>query len=137
MAKPTYLTAKAGGHLGSRLEFFTVKTSLDVQPGLITNPTLPAGGVDAGEIVKETAGQLRLDYFVQTVNLFAQPVILTMLPVTAADGNGDTQGFTFALEHVGATDVARLGAALAGAIVAAGDAADLAAAAALITVTAQ
>jgi hypothetical protein len=137
MTKPQEQRVKAGGHLGSRLEFFTVKTSLDVQPGLVSPLVLPAGGVDASEIEKETAGQKRLDYFVATVNMFAQPVVLNFLPVTTADGNGDTQGFMFALEHVGATDVARLTAALAVAIVANGDAADVAAATALITVTAQ
>lgn len=127
MTKPQEQRVKAGGHLGSRLEFFTVKTTLDVQPGLISPLVLPAGGIDASEIEKETAGQKRLDYFVATVNLFAQPVILTML----------ADGFMFALEHTKATDVARLSAALAVAIVANGDAADLVAAAALVTVTAQ
>ena len=147
MTTPQEQRVKAGGKLGSQLEFFTVKTSLAIQPGMKTASELaaevaarvptPVAGADFNEIVKETVSQARLDYFVAAINEFAQPVVLNLLPVVTADSNGDTQGISFAFEHVGCASVAKIQAGLAAAIVAAGDAADLTAALALITVTAQ
>lgn len=145
MTTPQENRVKAGAKLGSQLEFFTVKTSLDITPGMKSEAALAAevtakgyvAGADFNEINKELASQTRLDMFVATINQFAQPVVLTFLPVVSADTNGDTMGIMFAFEHVGAATVAKLQAALAAAIVVSGDADDLAAAAALITVTAQ
>lgn len=156
MTTPQEQRVKAGPQLGSRLEFFTVKTSLDIQPGQLSTAELKAAAAtahatqaatlgastsdanaDFNEVQKDTTGQARLDYLVATIEMFAQPILLTVLPVVTADTNGDTQGITFAFEHVGAADVTRLTAAIAAAIVANGDAVDVAAATALITVTKQ
>lgn len=146
MTTPQEQRVKAGAKLGSQLEFYTVKTSLDITPGMKTEAAIKAEvaaiegivkGADYNSIVKELPSQTRLDLFVATINEFGQPVILNFLPVTSADGNGDTMGISFAYEHVGCASVAKIQAALAAAIVVAGDAADLTAAAALITVTKQ
>jgi hypothetical protein len=157
MTTPQEQRVKAGPMLGSRLEFFTVKTSLDIQPGtpLTTADLIAAaasvhnaqadtlGGtktltaVDFNEVQKDTAGQARLDYFVAAINTFAQPIMLSVIPTFGADTNGDTNGITFAFEHVGAADVDRLADAIADAIVVNKDAANLTAAKALITVTKQ
>ena len=121
MTKPQENRVKAGPQIGSQVEFFSVRTSLDIQPGLAVL-TLPANGVDASEIEKETAGQKRLDALMAIVGTFAQPLMLKISAVGAADGNGDTQGVTFAFEHVGAATVATLTAAITAGMVAYGDA---------------
>lgn len=115
MTKPQEQRVKAGPNIGSQIEFFSVTTALDIQPGLITPLVLPADGVDASELEKETDGQKRLDLMVATVSNFAQPLMLK----TKADG------FTFAFEHVGAATAAKLKAALDAALVANGDVSDV------------
>jgi hypothetical protein len=146
MTTPQEHRAKAGAKLGSQLEFYTVKTSLDITPGMKTEAAIKAevaaipgivAGADYNAVVKELPSQTRLDMFVQTINEFGQPIIMNFMPAFAADTNGDTGGIMFAYEHVGCASVAKIQAALAAAIVANGDAADLAAAVALITVTKQ
>lgn len=153
MTTPQENRVKAGGKLGSQLEFFTVKTSLDIAPGMKTPAEIaaevaarvptPVAGADFTDLVKETPSQTRLDYFVATINEFAQPVVMNFMPAATADTNGDTHGIMFAFEHVGCaarggkTAIVNIAAALAAAIVVNGDAADVAAALAMITVTAQ
>lgn len=136
MTTPQEQRVKAGAKLGSQLEFYSVETDLDITPGMKTEAQIKAEvaaipdvvkGVDYNSIVKELPSQTRLDYFVATINEFGQPVIMTF-----AEGK-----INFAYEHVGCATVAKIQAALAAAIVVSGDAADLAAAAALITVTKQ
>jgi len=136
MTTPQEQRVKAGAKLGSQLEFFSVETTLDITPGMKTEAQIKAEvaaipdvvkGVDYNSIDKELASQKRLDYFVATINEFAQPVIMNF-----AAGK-----ITFAFEHVGCATVAKIEKALAAAIVVHGDAADVAAAADLITVAAQ
>lgn len=136
MTTPQEQRVKAGAKLGSQLEFYTVETTLDITPGMKTEDQIKAEvagiagavkGMDYNSIVKELPSQTRLDYLVATINEFGQPVIMNF-----AAGK-----ITFAYEHVGCASVAKLEKALAAAIVVSGDAADLEAAADLITVTAQ
>jgi hypothetical protein len=136
MTTPQEQRAKAGAKLGSQLEFFTVETTLDITPGMKSAAQIKAEvdaiegsvpGMDFNSIAKELPSQTRLDMFVATINEFAQPVIMTF-----AAGK-----IMFAFEHVGCATVAKIEKALASAIVVHGDAADVAAAAGMITVSAQ
>ena len=146
MTTPQEQRVKAGPMLGSRLEFFKVTSTKSLAPGQLSTAQLIAAaktvhdahadtlggtkatsGVDFNEVQKDTASQARLDYFVAAINMFAQPIMLSV----ADDG----LSINFAFEHVGAATVAQLEAQLVAAIVAAGDAADATAAAAIVTVT--
>lgn len=146
MTTPQEQRVKAGPMLGSRLEFFKVTSTLSLAPGQLTTAELIAAaaakhdaqadllggthsvsGVDFNEVQKDTASQARLDYFVAAINMFAQPIMLTV----ATDG----LSINFAFEHVGAATADQLKAQLVAAVLAAGDAADATAAAAVVTVT--
>ena len=145
MTTPQEQRVKAGAKLGSELEFYTVETTLDIKPGMKTEAEIKAEvalipdvvkGVDYNSIDKELPSQKRLDYFVATINEFAQPIIMTF-----ADGK-----IMFAYEHVGCATVAKIKDALVNAILVHGDhgleadatAADkLAAAKAAVTVSKQ
>lgn len=90
MTKPQERRVKPA-NLGRVVETFVIKTSTDIQPGLVSPLVLPTGGVDASEIEKETPGQKNLDKLVATVAGFAQAVTLTV----------QADGITVGFEHIG------------------------------------
>ena len=154
MTTPQEQRVKAGPMLGSRLEFFKVTSTKSLAPGQLSTVELIAAaktvhdahadtlggtkassGVDFNEVQKDTASQARLDYFVAAINMFAQPIMLTV----AEDG----MSINFAFEHVGAATAEKIEEQLVAAILNADDvtgadaAAKLAAAQAMVTVTKQ
>lgn len=87
--------AASGLSLGSKLDFFTIETTLDLSA--------------------DAAGQALLNTLIETVAINGQPVISSLVANTAAVASqltGATYSFKFAVEHTGAWSEATLAAAL-------------------------
>lgn len=109
MVEKVHGTSFSGEFLTKNMDFFTVRTLVDIRPSATKDPN--------------EASQVSLDKLVETISTRAQPVILGGVTVSsetdpsdlpAASGTVDVYTLKFAVEHAGAWNPTELAETLDG-----------------------